>query len=42
MLLKEANSDGKVLIGDPTGIQAIADALRVSTSLTSPIRRPPA
>ena len=34
-VLKEANDEGNVHIGDPTGIQAIADALRVTGSLTS-------
>ena len=33
-MLKEVNADGKVLIGDPSGIQAITDALCVSASLT--------
>ena len=34
MVLREANADGNVLLGDPSGIQAIADALRVTASLT--------
>jgi len=33
-VLKEVNADGKVLIGDHSGIQAIADALCVSSSVT--------
>ena len=33
-VLKE-ESDGKITVGDPTGIKAIADAMRVSHSMAS-------
>ena len=34
-VLREADANGEVKIGDPSGIQAIADALKVTASVTS-------
>ena len=41
MVLRAANADGNVLLGDPSGIQAIADALRYSLANRGTLKSSP-